>query len=232
MRLRKGWSQAVLAARVGLSREAISRAERGEMRGMTLARLEQIAMALGASLAVQVRWQGEQLDRLIDAGHAALQEAVARLLTSLGWIVRVETSFNHYGDRGRVDVLAFDPRSSILLAVEIKSALGDLQETLGRLDTKVRVAPIIAREPGWTDVAAVVGALVIGDSRGARQVVGNHPLMFDRFALRGRAAVAWLRRPRLPVPTGLLWFVERRDSRAMCIRRVRRSTKPTDSHRA
>jgi transcriptional regulator with XRE-family HTH domain len=124
LRLRKGWWQAVLADRAGVSREAVSRMERGELAGMTIVRVDKIATALGASVSVQVRWQGEQLDRLVDAAHGALQQAVAELLIGLGWLVRVEFSFNHYGDRGRVDVLAFHPLLRVLLIVEVKSGLG------------------------------------------------------------------------------------------------------------
>jgi transcriptional regulator with XRE-family HTH domain len=225
LRLRKGWSQAELAERSGVSREAVSRMERGALAGMTIARVDQIATALGASVAVQVRWQGEQLDRLVDAAHAALQQEVAELLIGLGWLIRVEVSFNHYGDRGRVDLLAFHPLLRVLLVVEIKSGLGDMQDTLGRIDVKVRLGGVLAREVGWTDVSAVVPVLVIGDSRTARNLVAAHDALFARFDVRGRAALRWVRRPGAPWPAGLLWFANRQDSRPVTNVRVRRPSK-------
>lgn len=103
LRLKKGWAQQALGNRADVSREMISRTERGELRGMTFGSIDRIAEALGASVHVQLKWQGEQLDRLMDAAHAAIQQNIAGFLTSLGWIVRVEVSFNHYGDRRRVD---------------------------------------------------------------------------------------------------------------------------------
>lgn len=206
LRLKNGWPQHALGNRADVSREMISRMERGELRGMTLGSIDRIAEALGASVHVQLRWQGEQLDRLMDAAHAAMQQGVAELLTSLGWIVRVEVSFNHYGDRGRVDIVAFQPMLRILLIFEIKSALGDLQETLGRLDMKVRVGRQIARDLGWVDVRMVIPALVIGDSRLARRTIATHASLFERYEIRGRAALAWLRRPSSTTPRGLLWF--------------------------
>ena len=230
LRLRKGWSQEALGAQAGVSREMISRAERGGVAGMTLQSIDRIAAALGASVLVMVRWQGEQLDRLMDAAHAALQETVAALLASLGWEVRVEVSFNQYGDRGRIDLVAYHPDLRILLVIEIKSALGDIQETLGRLDIKVRLARRIARDLGWTDVAAVIPALVIGDSRLARRTVGAHVALFARYAVRGRTALAWLRRPAPPMPTGLLWFANRPDSHGVTTRRPSRAPKRRDSH--
>lgn len=196
--------------------------ERGAIAGMTLAVIDRTAAALGASVSVQVRWHGEELDRLLDAAHAGIQHAIATSLRVLGWDVRVEVSFNHFGDRGRVDVMAFHPLSRIVLVVEVKSGLGDLQETLGRIDVKARLARQIAAELGWGDVRAVVPALVIGDSRLARRTVARHAALFSRYSLRGRAARAWIRHPAEPMPHGLLWFANRPDSRSLTVTRVRR----------
>ena len=223
LRLRRGWSQGTLAERSGGSRELISRAERGALAGMTLGSIDRITAALGASVHIQVRWQGEQLDRLIDAAHAGIQNEVAESLTTMGWVVRVETSFNHFGDRGRVDVAAYHQRLRALLIIEVKSALGDLQETVGRLDVKVRLGSQIARELGWSRVASVTPALVIGDSRAARRTVTEHVGLFARYELRGRAATAWLRQPREPIPAGLLWFASRPDSHHPTVSRGRRA---------
>ena len=208
----------------------VSRLERGKVKGMTLGSIDRIAEALGASVHLQLQWQGEQLDRLIDAAHAAIQQSVAEVLTSLGWVVRAEVSFNHYGDRGRVDILAFHPTPRVLLIVEIKSALGDLQDTLGRLDVKVRLARRLAEEVGWTDVAGVTPAIVIGDSRLARRTVLAHATLFARYGLRGRAALAWLRRPFSPMPSGLLWFANRPESHRVSVTRGRRAPRRPDSH--
>ena len=172
-----------------------------------------MASALGASVDLTIRWEGERLDRLVDAAHAGLQKTVAATLTSFGWLVEVEVSFNHYGDRGRVDVLAFHPAGRVVLTGEVKSALGDLQDTLGRLNVKARLGRMIARDVGWGECDAVVPALFIGESRTARRVVTRHEPLFARYSVRGRSCIAWLRRPRNPVPTGLLWFVPVPDSR-------------------
>ena len=231
LRLRKGWAQRVLGGRARVSRELVSRLERGDLAGITIGSLNRVADALGATLHVQLRWQGEQLDRLMDAAHAAVQQSVAELLGSLGWIVRVEVSFNHYGDRGRVDILAYHPGLRILLIVEVKSAIGDLQETLGRLDVKFRLGRQIARECGWTDVAVVIPALVLGDSRLARRTIAAHDALFARYNVRGRDAMAWLRRAR-PSVTGLLWFTSRPDSHPARIQRGQRAPKRPAPHGA
>jgi len=213
VRRRLGMRQGDLGERAGVSREMVSRLERGELRGMTLASIDRVAEALGATVDVTLRWRGENLDRVLDAAHAALQKTVAATLTSLGWLVRVEVSFNHYGDRGRVDVIAFHPMLRVVVVVEVKSALGDLQETFGRLDVKARLARTIAAEVGWAAPAGVVPMLVIGDSRTARRLVAEHAALFARYSVRGRSCLAWLRRPQAALPSGLLWFVKLPDSR-------------------
>jgi transcriptional regulator with XRE-family HTH domain len=98
LRQRRRWRQSDLGARACLSRETISRVERGELRGVPIGTLERITDALGASIDLSVRWQGERLDRLADAVHASVQQHVAAVLRSAGWLVAVEVSFNHYGD--------------------------------------------------------------------------------------------------------------------------------------
>lgn len=136
--------------------------------------------------------------------------------------MQVEVSFNHYGDRGRVDVLAFHPGTRVVVALEVKTALGDLQETLGRIDIKARLARTIAAEVGWSGVTGAVAMLVIGDSRTARRLVAQHGALFARYSVRGRAALAWLRRPRPPVPSGVLWFLKLPNSRHTTVTRGRR----------
>ncbi len=132
-----------------------------------------------------------------------------------GWIVQPEVSFSHYGDRGRVDLLAWDPRTRLVLVIEVKSAIGDLQEMLGRLDVKARLANGVPRTVGWTDVAGVIPAFVIRDGPAARRVVRSHAALFARFDRRGRSALRWIRRPSSSVPHGALRFVRTAsDSRA------------------
>jgi transcriptional regulator with XRE-family HTH domain len=230
LRLRRGWTQEELGRRAALSRDVVSRLERGQLSGLTLGTIDRVVRALEASVQLTLRWHGEQLDRLLDAAHAALQQAVGVLLTGLRWQVRVEVSFNHFGERGRIDLLAYDAARRILLVVEIKSAIGDLQETLGRLDIKVRVAMQVARDLGWTDVSAVLPVLVIADSRRARRVVADHDQLFNRFDVRGRTALAWLRKPSQPTPMGLLWFANGSDSSQLRVTRDRRAPKRTSAH--
>jgi hypothetical protein len=183
----------------------VSRAERGELHGLTIGTVSRLVEALDATLVVEVRWKGADLDRLLDRAHAAAQNAVAERLSAAGWLTRAEVSFNHFGDRGRCDLVAWHPSARTLLVVEIKSRLGDLQDTLGRLDVKVRLGPILAQQLGWDRPMRIVRALVLAEHRTNRRVVVRHDSLFRSFGMRGRQAFSWLRAPVADV-TGLLWF--------------------------
>jgi hypothetical protein len=97
---------------------------------------------------------------MLDERHAALVEVVVSLLRSVGWDPLVEVSFNHYGDRGSIDVLAVHALTRCGLVVEVKSELTAIEETNRRLDVKVRLAPsLVAERFGIRPVA--VGRLLV-----------------------------------------------------------------------
>lgn len=204
VRRRKGWSQRQLGQRLGVSRSEMSRRETRALENCSVEQLEQWATVLSAHLILDLRVDGER--PLTDARHAEVQNWLAAALREDGWIVEAEPSFNHYGDRGRIDILAFHPALRVLLVVEIKTAIEDAQELLGRLDVKRRIAPAMARERGW-QVAAVTAAIVVREGSTARRRIEAHGALFASYTLRGRSATAWLRHPRLPVPSGILMFV-------------------------
>lgn len=211
LRARRRWRQQDLGARAGLSRDAVSRAETGDLDGLTVRSLSRLTDALGAQLVLEIRWQGADLDRLIDRAHAHIEEAAAQRLASRGWGVHAEVSFNHYGDRGSCDLVAWHAATATLLIVEVKSRLGNLQETLHRLDVKARLGAVLARQLGCPTPRAVVRALVVADDRTARRILKRHAALFNQFDVRGRAAGEWLRAPS-PRANGLLWFEEGADS--------------------
>jgi len=174
---------------------------------VTVKAINRIAVALGATLSIDLRWQGAELDRLIDRAHAALQEVVANRLARAGWQVWAEVAFNHYGDRGSCDLVGWQPATATLLVVEVKSRIGDVQETLRRLDTKTRLGGELARQLGLGRPSAIMRALVVAEGHGSRSVVARHPMLFGGFPVRGRHALCWLRAPRTGGDVkGLLWF--------------------------
>src|SRR3990172_10149409 len=100
LRQRKGWRQWDLAQRVRIGQPAVSAVERGDLGAVSVRTLGQLLGETGAELVLNVRWQGGELDRLLDRAHAEIVERVARRLTGLGWDVHVEVSFARYGERG------------------------------------------------------------------------------------------------------------------------------------
>jgi transcriptional regulator with XRE-family HTH domain len=124
LRVRQRLTQGALASRAGVGRRAVSLLENGRAHALRLREVEAIVAALGGRLDVRLLWNGPELDRLLDEAHAALGASVKRRLERWGWLVRVEVSYSHFGERGRIDLLAFQPATGVLLVVELSMKIG------------------------------------------------------------------------------------------------------------
>ena len=205
LRRRRGWRQEDCARRAGLHRSTWSLLERGHLNQFTLETLRRCLAALEVRLDLVPRWRGAGLDRLLDERHAALQAAWHRRLEAWGWSVRAEVSYSRYGERGRIDLLAWHPSLRIVLVIEIKTEIVDVQALLGGIDAKARLAPFIAANQGWRQPVAVVPVVVVADTSTNRRRLARVAPLFGRFSRRGKAAIAWLRRPGVAAE-GLLVF--------------------------
>ena len=205
LRVRQRLTQAELAARAGVTRRAVWMVELGRARDQPLRTVEAICNTLGARVELRLQWNGPELDRMLDEHHAALGSSVKRRLERWGWVVRVKVSFSRYGERGRIDLLAWHPRAGIVVVIELKTALVDIQALIGGLDMKARLARHVAQQFGW-EVRSVVPAVVFAEDRAIRKRLGQFETLFDRFAVRGRPATSWMRTPDGVVPSGLIWF--------------------------
>jgi hypothetical protein len=176
-------------------------------------------------LTVVAQWRGGEGDRLLDRAHASIVEHVVTFLRAADWQVIPEFTFNVFGDRGSVDILAWNPTERILLIIEVKSTLTDLQAMLAALSKKIRVVPGAVREAqGWQPLAVAV-LLVVAGTTGNRAVVARHASTFDSaLPARSREVRSWLRRPRGSLAG--VWFVSRDAVSAVAMsgarRRVRR----------
>lgn len=195
IRIQRRWRQSDVADRAHVSRSFVSKIERGLIRTSDLDRLERMCHVLGAELEVRVRWHGEGLDRLLDEAHAILVDRFVGELRALGWEVAVEVTFNHFGDRGSIDIFGWHAATRSILIVEVKSIVPDSQGTLMPLDRKARLGLTIGRErglEGWT----VSRLLVVGDRTVNRRRVGRLESMFDAaLPERGHAVRRWLKAP-------------------------------------
>jgi hypothetical protein len=206
LRHRARLTQEDVARSARIRRWKIVRIEANDLDKLRIADVEQSFGALGAQLFLGVSYQGAAADRLLDELHALLIAACVRELRRRGWDTRVEVSFNVYGDRGSIDLLAWHDPTRTLLIVEVKSELGSIEGTLRPLDVKLRRAPAVARDRfGW-HAAHIARVLVLPSDRTARRHVERHADLL-RVALPATSSEVrtWLRRPSGPLSG--IWFV-------------------------
>lgn len=199
LRIRRSWRLRDVAERCTLSAATIGRTELGLIGSVHALR------AHAAVLDVRVEWRvtgrGADVPRLLDEEHAAIVEALAAAFRAAGSRVEAEVSYSEYGERGRIDLLALDLPGETLAIVEVKTELADLQDLLGGLNAKARLAPRIARRMDW-HAARSVTILAVAATAANRAVVLAHPALFSSFERR------WLRDGAVPTPGQgrvLLW---------------------------
>lgn len=213
------------AARVG--RWKVGALERGQWDDLKVAEIDRCFGVLDARLVLSIAHRGAQVDRLLDSHHAALVAAAIRVLTELDWDVRVEVTFNEYGDRGSIDIVAWHPGQRALLVVEVKSELASVEGTLRPFAVKCRVAAkVVGEQFGWRPL--IVGkVLVLPELSTARRAVERNSSVLDTaLPDRSRALRRWLREPDQPL--GAIWFLSDAGSAATkrspsAVQRVRRS---------
>jgi transcriptional regulator with XRE-family HTH domain len=215
LRIRLGLPQRVVAQRAGISTGSYSDIERGKIERVALKRLRRVASVLDVRLVLEPRWRGAALDRVLSSRHAAMTETVTRMLIGSGWEVRPEVSFNHFGERGVVDIVAWGAERRALLLVELKTELVNPNELLAVTDRRRRLGGTISAPFGWRPV--VVGQwVVVAASRTNRRRLAEHRAAFRAaFPADGRSVEGWLAKPERPISA--LWFLP--DSDATGVRR-------------
>jgi transcriptional regulator with XRE-family HTH domain len=223
LRRRRGWRQADCAMRASLHRSSWSNLERGLISAMAVETLRRCLAVLEVKLDLVPRWHGPVLERLLDERHASLQAAWKARLERWGWLVRAEVSYSRYGERGRIDLLAWHPQLRILLVIEIKTEIVDLQDLLGSMDVKRRLAPLVADQVGFGRARFVVPVLIVSEDASNRRRVVRFASLFGHLSLRGKRAISWMRLPDLAAasaPDGLLVFSNLSPATSSRVRRV------------
>jgi len=205
LRQRRRLRQDEVGAAAGVSRTLVSRVERGLISNVPFGTIVAVANAVGADVELLARWQGEQLDRLIDERHATTLDAAVRLLRGLGWEVEVEATYSIYGERGSIDLLAAKPERGIVLVVEVKASVPEASNPVIGLNRKARLAPQLATVRGWP-CRGVAQLLIVAESSTSRRRIARHGEIFGTaLPVRGRDVPAWLANPTLPPIRGLLF---------------------------
>jgi transcriptional regulator with XRE-family HTH domain len=193
----------------GVDQKIVSLLERGQIERVSVERFRKVCAALQIEAVLELRWRGGQGDRLIDRDHARIVEAVIAELARLGWETYPEFTFNFYGERGSVDILAWHPGKRALLLIEVKTRLTDLQRLLMSLSKKLRLVPgLVSEERRW-ERRALGHIVVMLDTRANRSTVARHQATFAAtFPSRTADVRGWLRSPTADLAG--LWFLSLR----------------------
>jgi transcriptional regulator with XRE-family HTH domain len=204
LRRRLGWRQSDLAARTGVSQDQISRIERGQLRGMPYHTLQWVFAALGARFDSNVLCRGGELDRLLEERHSRIVGQAAGFYGEHAWLPLREVTFQHFGDRGSIDLLGVHARARIASINEIKTDTPSAEETQRRHDVKVRLAAKIVEERcGWRP-RAIGRILILPEDTRLRRIVAEHgfPAMYPADS---REVRSWIREPSGPLAG--IWFL-------------------------
>jgi hypothetical protein len=209
----------------------VSLVERGHLGSVSLDTLRRVARVLDIRIDVIARWRGGELDRLVNAGHSAMHESVATFLIGCpNWGFAPEVSFSIWGERGVIDILAWHAPTRSLLVIELKTVLVDVNELVGSVDRKRRLAPVIARERGWDPMTVSTWVVVSPDRTNERRLAAHRTMLRAAFPMDGRGLNRWLRQPDGAVNAlSLPSYASPRDVRRTGVQRVRRRTR-VDTH--
>lgn len=206
VRTRLGLRQADVARRAAVDQKTVSLLERGLVERVSVERFRRVCAALQVEPRLELRWRGGEGDRLVDRDHALAVEAVVADLVRPGWETYPEYTFNVWGERGSVDILAWHPLHRALLLIEVKTRLTDLQRMLMAQSKKVRLVPsLVAEERGWRR-RALGHVIVVVETRVNRSTVARHEATFmATFPDRTAGVRRWTRHPSGDLAG--LWFL-------------------------
>jgi transcriptional regulator with XRE-family HTH domain len=207
VRIKRGWRQVDVAMRAGVHRSVVSRIERGHLEHISIGTLLAVARVLEIQVTWTARWRAGDLDRVLAGRHARLHEAVAGWFASTmpEWVLAPEVSFSIFGERGVIDILAWHPGHRALLVIELKTDIVDVNELIGSMDRRRRLAWQIARDRGWEPVSVSTWVLVAGGRTNRARLAAHRTVLRNAFPIDGRVVAAWLRRPDRPIDALSLW---------------------------
>lgn len=179
-------TQQQLADAVGVSRAYIAAIET-EHANPSLALVDRIGAALGVRFDLQAR-----TPRLIEPArprdhvHAWCCGYGCRRLTGSGLLVAREVEVRDGRTHGWIDLLAFDPRTGVMLIIEVKTALDDI----GRIERQVRWYERLAMRTevaaAWQPTEVRTWLLVLATTQADAAIGAHRDILGDAFPNRAQ----------------------------------------------
>ncbi|GAC1669309.1 MAG: hypothetical protein NVS9B8_12060 [Candidatus Limnocylindrales bacterium] len=185
-RLRLAWSQRTLSIRSGVPQSQISRIERRQLPGLRLSTIDRLFAATGVRYRLVLDPPHLDQRRQTDLVHARCSAYVGRRLKRAGWLVAREVEIGDGRSRGWIDLLAYDPRSRVLLVIEIKTEIHDLGQIERSMNWYQRESVGAARRLDWRPRRIGSALLVLHSAANESVVMSNREVMAASFP--GRAA--------------------------------------------
>lgn len=185
----------------------ISNIERGRLESVSVGTILAVARALDIQVSLTARWHGGDLDRLVNSRHARLHESVALLFASElpDWVLDPEVSFSIYGERGVIDILAWHPGHRALIVIELKTDIVDVNQLMGQMDQRRRLAREIVRERGWDPLTISTWVIVANGRTNRARLAAHRTVLRNAFPIDGRSMSGWLRRPVRAIDALSIW---------------------------
>jgi len=204
-RLRRRLTQAHLGGRTGLSRMAISRAERGFGGGLTLDAWQRIGIALG--MPVVVTFRRDHLAETRDGPHLAMQELALRLGHAAGYTGTFELPTKPLEPARSIDVGLLDDRHRRVIIDECWNTFGDVGAAARSSDRKVAEAEAFATARWGEEAHQVALVWTVRATAANRALVARYPAVFAaRFPGSSAGWVAALTTGATPPKeAGLVW---------------------------
>lgn len=186
-----------VALTVGCSRSVVSDLEHGRLEDISLGLMRRICKVLEVQLQITGRWHGADLDRLMSSGHSALHDGAASIFAKRlpEWALSPEVSFSIWGERGVIDILAWHADTRTVLVIELKTEVADINDMVGVVDRKERLATKVAKERGWSAEHVAVWVIVADSRTNRRHLAAHRAMLRNAFPSDGRQMARWLRRP-------------------------------------
>lgn len=207
VRVKRAWRQQDVAHHAGVHRTVISNIERGRLQSVSIGTILAVARALDLQVSLTARWHAGDLDRLVNGRHARLHESVARWFAEElpDWVLEPEVSFSIYGERGVIDIVAWHPGLRALIVIELKTDIVDVNQLIGQMNQRRRLAREIARDRGWDPLTISVWVIVANGRTNRARLAAHRTVLRNAFPLDGRSMQAWLRRPERAIAALSLW---------------------------